>query len=42
MTGGEAEIDQGTGDERLVDGTGIVFNEDEALGVVQVVTDSVN
>jgi ABC-2 type transport system permease protein len=38
----EADLEQGTVDALLVDGTGIVFHEKESLVVVQVVTDSVN
>ena len=38
----EADLEDGTVDALLVDGTSIVFNEDESLVVVQVVTDSVN
>ncbi len=38
----EADLEDGTVDALLVDGTSIVFNEEESLVVVQVVTDSVN
>ena len=38
----EADLEDGTVDVLLVDGTSIVFNDDESLVVVQVVTDSVN
>jgi ABC-2 type transport system permease protein len=38
----EADLEDGTVEALLVDGTSIVFNEDESLVVVQVVTDSVN
>ncbi|MEE8376494.1 MAG: ABC transporter permease [Acidimicrobiia bacterium] len=42
LAAAEADLEQGTVDALLVDGTSIVFNEKEALVVVQVVTDSVN
>ena len=38
----EADLEDGTVDALLVDGTSVVFNEEESLVVVQVVTDSVN
>ena len=38
----EADLEDGTVDALLVDGTGIVFHEKESLVVVQVFTDSVN
>ncbi len=38
----EADLEEGTVEALLVDGTSIVFNEEESLVVVQVVTDSVN
>ena len=42
LAAAEADLEQGTVDALLVDGTGIVFHEKESLVVVQVVTDSVN
>ena len=42
LAAAEADLEDGTVDALLVDGTSIVFNEDESLVVVQVVTDSVN
>ena len=42
LAAAEADLEQGTVEALLVDGTSIVFNEDESLVVVQVVTDSVN
>jgi ABC-2 type transport system permease protein len=38
----EADLEDGTVDALLVDGTSIVFNEEESLVVVQVVADSVS
>ncbi len=38
----EADLEEGTVEALLVDGTSIVFNEEESFVVVQVVTDSVN
>ncbi len=38
----EADLVEGTVDALLVDGTSIVFNEEESLVVLQIVTDSVN
>ena len=42
LAAAEADLEDGTVDALLVDGTSIVFNEEESLVVVQVVTDSVN
>ncbi len=42
LAAGEGDLEEGTVDALLVDGTSIVFNEDESLVVVQVITDSVN
>ncbi len=42
LAAAEADLEQGTVDALLVDGTSIVFNEEESLVVVQVITDSVN
>ena len=42
LAAAEADLEEGTVDALLVDGTSIVFNEDESLVVVQIVTDSVN
>ena len=38
----EADLEEGTVEALLVDGTSIVFNEEESFVVVQVITDSVN
>jgi ABC-2 type transport system permease protein len=38
----EADLEDGTVDALLVDGVSVVFNEEESLVIVQVVTDSVN
>jgi len=38
----EADLEEGTVNALLVDGTSIVFNEEESFVVVQVITDSVN
>ena len=42
LAAAEADLEEGTVDALLVDGTSIVFNEEESLVVMQVVTDSVN
>ncbi len=42
LAAAEADLEQGTVEALLVDGTSIVFNEDESLVVLQVITDSVN
>ncbi len=38
----EADLEEGTVEALLVDGTSIVFNEEESFVIVQVITDSVN
>jgi len=42
LAAAEADLEEGTVDALLVDGTSIVFNEEESLVVMEVVTDSVN
>ena len=42
LAAAEAELEEGTVEALLVDGTSIVFNEEESFVVVQVITDSVN
>ncbi len=42
LAAAEADLEQGTVEALLVDGTSIVFNEDESLVVLQFITDSVN
>ncbi len=42
LAAAEADLEEGAVDALLVDGTSIVFNEEESLVVVQVITDSVN
>ena len=42
LAAAEADLEEGTVEALLVDRTSIVFNEEESLVVVQVVTDSVN
>ena len=42
LAAAEAELEEGTVEALLVDGISIVFNEEESLVVVQVITDSVN
>jgi ABC-2 type transport system permease protein len=42
LAAAEADLEEGAVEALLVDGTSIVFNEEESFVVVQVVTDSVN
>ncbi len=42
LAAAEADLEEGTVEALLVDGTSIVFNEEESLVVMEVVTDSVN